>query len=237
MMAWIKLETHTFEKVEIFSMAQELNIDPDAVVGKCARVWAWFDLNTVDGVTPIVTEALLDRYCGLKGFCKAMVKVGWMGINEQSLFLPNYDRHNSQTAKDRALTSKRVSKFRKNLSSNGISNDKSNELCNATALAESLDREDKIRKDIYTDNFEKFWKEYPSKVGKGGAFNSWKKIKVNDDLLEKILKAITLYKQTKQVKDGYIKNPQTWLNNRCWEDEVVLSTNQTTDFWESLRVK
>jgi uncharacterized protein YdaU (DUF1376 family) len=74
---------------------------------------------------------------------------------------------------------------------------------------------------IYTDSFEKFWSEYPNKTGKGGAFNSWKKIKVDDELLQAILKSIALYKQTKQVKEGYIKNPQTWLNNRCWEDEVI----------------
>jgi hypothetical protein len=126
-MAWIKLETHTFDKVEVFSMAQELGIDPDSVVGKCARVWAWFDANTTDGVTKSVTTALLDRYCGVTGFSKAMVNVGWMVLEGENLYLPNYDRHNSQTAKDRALGSVRAAKHRKNKDlaiqeSNGNSN-------------------------------------------------------------------------------------------------------------------
>lgn len=142
-MAWIKLETHIFDKLEVFTIAEDLNIDADAVVGKLCRIWSWFDLNTVDGVTPSVTESLLDRYCGNAGFCKSMIKVGWMGKNEYGLFLPNYDRHNSQTAKDRALTAKRVSKHRKK----ELSNAECNATSNAKALAQSLDREDKIRED------------------------------------------------------------------------------------------
>ena len=142
-MAWIKLETHIFDKLEIFEIAEDLGIDPDSVVGKCCRVWSWFDLNTVDGVTPSVTESLLDRYCGIAGFCKAMIKVGWMAKNDKGLSLPNYDRHNSQTAKNRALTAKRVSKHREKEISNAECNDERND----QTLPKSLDREDKIRED------------------------------------------------------------------------------------------
>jgi hypothetical protein len=142
-MSWIKLETHIFDKLEIFEIAEELNIDPDSVVGKCCRIWSWFDLNTTNGVTPSVTESLLDRYCGIKGFCNAMLKAGWMEKDGKNLYLPNFDRHNSQSAKDRALTAKRVSKHRKNK----ISNDECNAISNDEPLHESLDREDKIRED------------------------------------------------------------------------------------------
>lgn len=143
-MAWIKLETHIFDKLEVFTIAEDLGIDADAVVGKLCRIWSWFDLNTVDGVTPGVTESLLDRYCGIAGFCKSMIKVGWMGKNDAGLFLPNYDRHNSQTAKDRALTAKRVSKHRKK----ELSNAECNATSNDESLAQSLDREEKRREDI-----------------------------------------------------------------------------------------
>ena len=146
-MAWIKLETHTFDKVEVFSMAQELGIDPDSVVGKCARVWAWFDANTTDGITKSVTTALLDRYCGITGFSQAMVNVGWMVIEDGDLFLPNYDRHNSQTAKDRALNAKRVAKSKKKALDNAEGNGVGNGIGNVKSLTKSLDREDKIRED------------------------------------------------------------------------------------------
>jgi len=146
-MAWIKLETHTFDKVEVFSMAQELGIDPDSVVGKCARVWAWFDANTTDGITKSVTTALLDRYCGVTGFSQAMVNVGWMVIEDGNLFLPNYDRHNSQTAKDRALNAKRVAKSKKKALDNAEGNGIGNGNGNGQSLPKSLDREEKRRED------------------------------------------------------------------------------------------
>ena len=146
-MAWIKLETHIFDKLEIFEIAEDLGIDPDSVVGKCCRIWSWFDLNTIDGVTPSVTESLLDRYCGIAGFCKAMIKVGWMAKDSNGLSLPNYDRHNSQTAKNRALTAKRVSKHREK----EISNAKCNAVGNDEPLVKSLDRGDKRRVDKIRD--------------------------------------------------------------------------------------
>jgi hypothetical protein len=31
--------------------------------------------------------------------------------------------------------------------------------------------------------------------------------------------AVAAYKLSKKVKDGFVKNPATWLNQRCWEDE------------------
>jgi len=149
-MAWIKLETHTFDKVEVFSMAQELGIDPDSVVGKCCRVWAWFDANTTNGITKSVTTALLDRYCGVTGFSQAMVNVGWMVIEDGDLFLPNYDRHNSQTAKDRALNAKRVAKSKKKALDNAEGNGVGNGNGNGKSLPKSLDREEKRREDSNT---------------------------------------------------------------------------------------
>lgn len=113
---WIKFETATSEKQEVWAMAQSLSIDADAVVGKLLRVWAWFDQQTQEGnaignggsVTSSVTKALLDRRVGVSGFCDAMIQVGWMVDNEKGLALPNFDRHNGKTAKSRALTAKRV---------------------------------------------------------------------------------------------------------------------------------
>jgi len=36
---WIKVEHWTPDKPEIFRLADELEIDPDAVVGKLVRLW------------------------------------------------------------------------------------------------------------------------------------------------------------------------------------------------------
>lgn len=75
-------------------------------------------------------------------------------------------------------------------------------------------------KDIYTQEFEEFWDFYPQKTGKGEAYKSWKKIKPDARLRGLITIAVGNYKLSKKVKEGFVKNPATWLNQRCWEDET-----------------
>ncbi|TMW21102.1 DUF1627 domain-containing protein [Escherichia coli] len=48
---WIKLEVITPDKPEIFRLAEILNIDPDAALGKVIRFWAWADQQMIDGTT------------------------------------------------------------------------------------------------------------------------------------------------------------------------------------------
>jgi hypothetical protein len=140
-MAWIKFETCTSDKPEVWQIAQSLGIDPDAVVGKLLRVWAWFDEQTEDGNAPSVTKALLDRNVGVTGFVTSMLQVGWMVEKDGHLSIPNFGRHNGDTAKKRALTAKRVSESRGN--SKDVTQVKQN--CNAPSVTGALPREEKIR--------------------------------------------------------------------------------------------
>lgn len=83
----------------------------------------------------------------------------------------------------------------------------------------------KQRTESKQDYFDIFWSSYPKKVGKGAAEKSWKKIKPTKDLLEKMLNAIETAKQSMQWnKDNgqYIPNPATWLNQKRWEDEIII---------------
>lgn len=109
---WIKFELSTFEKTEVYQVADLAGIDEDAAIGKLLRVWAWFDQQTENGNAPSVSKRLVDRLCGVNGFCDCMIKAGWMiEYSEGDLpfvALPNFDRHNGKTAKNRALTAKRV---------------------------------------------------------------------------------------------------------------------------------
>ena len=73
------------------------------------------------------------------------------------------------------------------------------------------------------ERFETFWKTYPKKVGKKDAQRAWKKIKPDKDLFDRIIKAVTDWKDSDQwTKDGgqYIPNPATWLNRGSWDDEI-----------------
>jgi len=85
-------------------------------------------------------------------------------------------------------------------------------------------KKETITKEIaYSPKFETFWGAYPKKVGKGYAFQIWKKILSPKPTLEEILQSVDSHKQSLQwKKDGgqFIPNPSTWLNQRRWEDEV-----------------
>lgn len=143
-MGWIKFDTDTSDKPEVWQIANDLGVDSDAVVGKLLRVWAWFDDHTLDGNAPCVTKKLLDRAVGVAGFCDAMVASGWMLDDGATISLSNFDRHNGKTAKDRALTAIRVANHK--AKSNGECNDHANGVGVSDALPRERVREEKSNK-------------------------------------------------------------------------------------------
>ena len=72
----------------------------------------------------------------------------------------------------------------------------------------------------YTEEFEQFWRNYPKKVGKGGAFKAWRKERPDFDVAISVLEMHATSEDW--TKDGgkYIPHPQTWINARRFEDEV-----------------
>ena len=117
-MSWIKFEIATSNKPEVLIIADRLKIDPDAVVGKLLRVWAWFDIHTTDGNAPSVTKTLLNRDVGITNFTELMIEVGWMLESNGTITVSKFENHNGETAKARAQNAKRVGKYRKNTGKN-----------------------------------------------------------------------------------------------------------------------
>lgn len=109
---WIKIEHTMPDKPEVVSIAAALGIDQDAVVGKLVRFWVWCDQQTVDGNALRVTPAFIDRLTACPGFAAALVEIGWLRSRDGRFSVPNFGRHNGQTAKSRALTSNRVKRAR-----------------------------------------------------------------------------------------------------------------------------
>lgn len=125
-MAWIKFEHTTPDKPEVVEMAALLRLDQDAVVGKLLRVWAWADQNSIEGGEVRVNGAFLDRLTSRKGFANALRSVGWLTGEDGRLTFPNFDRHNGETAKSRAMTARRMQEMRlrggaKGVTENGAS--------------------------------------------------------------------------------------------------------------------
>lgn len=145
---WLKMEAATPDKPEVLAITAAMGWDdPDLTVGKLFRLWRWFDQQTTDGNAVGVTPALLDRICGVTGFAQAMANVGWLVITDTGVALPNFDRHHGETAKQRALSAKRVAKSKSNAKNNADSNDEGNAAC----VTNALPREEKRRKEIITN--------------------------------------------------------------------------------------
>jgi len=156
---WIKVQHTLPDKEEVNMIAVRLGIDHDAVVGKLLRVWIWADLNSVNGNGLRVTESFLDRLTNCPGFALSLIECGWLITRNGRLSLPNFDRHNGQTAKNRALTASRVKRLR-------------NDEIVTEALPEKR-REEKRREEsksediplppsLDTDEFRKAWSEWKS---------------------------------------------------------------------------
>lgn len=137
---WLKFDASTPDKPEVLAITVAMGWDdPDLTVGKLLRMWRWFDQQTIDGNAAGVTPALLDRLIGVSGLCAAMESVGWLEVYDGGIILPNFDRHNGKTAKNRALTAKRVANHKTNATGNAKGN--------ATIVSDALPREEKKREE------------------------------------------------------------------------------------------
>ena len=109
---WIKIEVCTPDKPEICSLATQLRLDEDTVVGKLVRLWSWAELNGIDPNDLGVTKEFIDKLVGRKGFALALEKTGWLMETDGKLSFRNFKRHNSPVAQSKALTAKRVARHR-----------------------------------------------------------------------------------------------------------------------------
>jgi hypothetical protein len=75
-------------------------------------VWRWFNQHTENGNAPSVTKKLIDREVGVTGFIDAICNVHWMTEQNGTIQVVNFERHNSKSAKNRALTNDRVKRKR-----------------------------------------------------------------------------------------------------------------------------
>jgi hypothetical protein len=65
--------------------------------------------------------------------------------------------------------------------------------------------------------FEQFWNLYDKKVERKNCFNKF--IQLDLKVIEKIINVVPFYvKSTPDPK--YRKNPETWINGECWNDEL-----------------
>lgn len=97
------LQTHP----KVVRMVSALKADKLRVIGGLHAVWSLFDAHSDDGTLDGYTVEALDDYINWPGFCAAMIKIGWLEENGESLATPRFDEHNGQSAKRRATETQR----------------------------------------------------------------------------------------------------------------------------------
>lgn len=109
---WIKMRINLASEPEVIALAERLNLDEDHVVGKLHRFWSWADQQSNSGNAVGVTRKWIDRYMCVTNFAAELEKVGWLTVTDDGVSVPGFDRHMSEGAKKRALTSRRVARNR-----------------------------------------------------------------------------------------------------------------------------
>ena len=80
-------------------------------------------------------------------------------------------------------------------------------------------------KETYTDAFEEFWKVCKRKQGKHRTYKKYQEIikTVDPAILIKKMKQYNEEKEECKTEIQYYKNPYTWLHQKGWEDEYLIT--------------
>lgn len=73
-------------------------------------------------------------------------------------------------------------------------------------------------KEVTNDRFAEFWNMYGKKVDSAKCKNKFSKLTKNE--IDLIFKNLPMYIESKPDVQ-FRKNPITWLNGKCWNDEVI----------------
>ena len=110
---WIKMRADLHTHPKVVRMASALKADRLRIVGGLHSAWCLFDVHSVDGLLDGYSADTLDDLIGFPGFSRAMMAVGWLEENVESLVMPRFEAHNGQSAKRRAQDADRKRNARK----------------------------------------------------------------------------------------------------------------------------
>lgn len=102
-----------------------------------------------------------------------------------------------------------------------------------TEKKQTVEKPKRQKTGVCQTDFSRFWQVYPKRQAKGSAEKAWvQSVKIADP--EDIIAAAGVYAEHCKTKDKqYVKNPATWLNAKCWEDEIEppVKSKQELQYW------
>ena len=120
---WIKMRPELLREPEVIGISHRLGVTRQHVIGCLLGVWGVGDQHAVSRICPDGTGTIeghlsrygmddIDREAGHDGFAAAMEAEGWLIRRDDGISFPEWDAHNSRSAKTRACESKKKQKQR-----------------------------------------------------------------------------------------------------------------------------
>jgi hypothetical protein len=101
-MSWIKMRTSLRTHPKVVRISSALKADILRTVGGLHALWSVLDEHADDGILAGYDCEIMDGVIGWPGFCEAVISVGWLISKDNQLIFPEFDTHNSKSAKRRA---------------------------------------------------------------------------------------------------------------------------------------
>lgn len=139
---WIKVRTNLWDDPRIGQLCELTDQGEAAVIGGLYWLWATADEHSSDGLLNGMTTRTIDRKTGVPGLGNALVTIGWLIDNGDSVTVSRFDEHNGASAKQRAQTAKRVATHKGNAKVTLCALPETDE-----TVTDALPREDKRREE------------------------------------------------------------------------------------------
>jgi|TARA_R110000823_G_scaffold276266_1_gene394893 hypothetical protein len=81
------------------------------------------------------------------------------------------------------------------------------------------------KKEIYTEEFEKFWAIYPRKISKFSSAKSFAAARKDASFKKLMVATVSFAEHNKSTEERFIPHAQTWLNQKRFEDIVIINKN------------
>lgn len=113
---WIKVRLDLPRDPSVVRLANTLQLPDTTIIGALVKMWSWWSEQTENGHADVTLMSWIDEYVGVNGWCEALKQVGWLASEKGDLIVPNFERHLSKSAKERALASVRKARSRSRVS-------------------------------------------------------------------------------------------------------------------------
>lgn len=114
-MRWIKIDVDTPNKPAIVRLANDCGVSRGDAFLAFFRLYSWLDEQTADGTLYADAEEV-DAIARLPGTAASLARSGWLTFYPDGrLTVTNWQEHNGQSAKARALHAKRQNEYRERL--------------------------------------------------------------------------------------------------------------------------